>query len=160
MSLHQKIDEVDKRILLFLTKDARKPFTEIAKDLDVSPGTIHVRVKKMEQQGLIRGASLHIDYSKLGYSFDAYVGIKLSRSILAPQVINELKSIPEVVMAHLATGKYGIFCKVRCADATHGKELILRLNNIDGVVDTETMLSLEECINSHKLLMENIVNNS
>jgi hypothetical protein len=49
---------------------------------------------------------------------------------------------------------------VRCADATHGKELILKLNNIDGVVDTETMLSLEECINSHKLLMENIVNNS
>ena len=42
-----KLDKLDKQILQYLVKDARKPFTEIAKDLLVSPGTIHVRVKKM-----------------------------------------------------------------------------------------------------------------
>jgi len=49
-----KIDKLDKQILEYLVKDARKPFTEIAKDLLVSPGTIHVRVKKMEQMGIIK----------------------------------------------------------------------------------------------------------
>ena len=160
MNLNLKMDEVDKRILLYLSQDARKPFTEIAKDLTVSPGTIHVRVKKLEQMGVIKGASLQVDYAKLGYTFVAYIGIYLSRSGLAPHVVEELRSIPEVTLAHLATGKYGIFCKVRCIDAQHAKDLIFRINNIDGVVNTETMISLEECINSNGKLMENIVNNT
>ena len=54
-----KIDKLDKQILEYLVKDARKPFTEIAKDLLVSPGTIHVRVKKMEQMGIIKSTSIN-----------------------------------------------------------------------------------------------------
>ena len=55
-----KIDNVDKQILRYLTQDARKPYTEIAKELFVSPGTIHVRVKKLEQMGIIKGTSLSL----------------------------------------------------------------------------------------------------
>jgi Lrp/AsnC family transcriptional regulator for asnA, asnC and gidA len=57
-----KIDKLDKQILEYLVKDARKPFTEIAKDLLVSPGTIHVRVKKMESLGIIMSTSISVDY--------------------------------------------------------------------------------------------------
>ena len=70
-----KIDKLDKQILEYLVKDARKPFTEIAKDLLVSPGTIHVRVKKMEQMGIIKSTSISVDYEKLGFGFHRlYVG--------------------------------------------------------------------------------------
>ena len=76
-----KIDKLDKQILEYLVKDARKPFTEIAKDLLVSPGTIHVRVKKMEQMGIIKSTSISVDYEKLGFGFIAYVGLYTSRKI-------------------------------------------------------------------------------
>lgn len=158
MSANSKIDNIDKQILQFLTQDARKPYTEIAKELLVSAGTIHVRVKKMEQLGIIKGTSLQIDYARLGYSFIAYIGVYLNRSGRALNVIEELKNIPEITVAHLATGKFGIFCKVSCRDAMHAKDVIFRINDIEGVVNTESMISLEECINSNARLMTAIIN--
>ncbi len=152
-----KIDNVDKQILRYLIQDARKAYTEIAKELQVSPGTIHVRVKKLEQLGIIKGTSLQIDYNKLGYSFIAYIGLYLNRSSRALDAIADLKKIPEITVAHLATGKFGIFCKMRCRDALHAKEVIFRINDIEGVVNTETMISLEECINSNALLLKSII---
>ena len=157
MPIDLKIDKVDKRILRDLVKDARKPYTEIAKELSVSPGTIHVRVKKLEQLGIIRGTSLQIDYTKLGYGFISYIGLYLNRSSRAMDVIISLKEIPEITVAHLATGKFGIFCKMRCRDAMHAKEVIFRINDIEGVVNTETMISLEECINSNAGLLNSII---
>ena len=157
MSDNLKIDKLDKQILQYLTKDARKPYTEIAKELIVSPGTIHVRVKKMEQLGIIKGTSLQIDYARLGYSFIAYIGLYLNRSAQAMEVLEDLKKVPEVTVAHLATGKFGVFCKVRCKDASHAKDIIFQLNNIPGVFNTETMISLDECINSNARLMDAII---
>ena len=152
-----KIDKLDKQILEYLVKDARKPFTEIAKDLLVSPGTIHVRVKKMEQMGIIKSTSISVDYEKLGFGFIAYIGLYTSRSSTSPQIINALGRVPEVTVAHLATGKYGIFCKIRCRDASHAKDVIFRINDIEGVENTESMISLEESINSNTGLLKLII---
>ena len=152
-----KIDKLDKQILEYLVKDARKPFTEIAKDLLVSPGTIHVRVKKMEQMGIIKSTSISVDYEKLGFGFIAYIGLYTSRSSTSPQIIDALGRVPEVTVAHLATGKYGIFCKIRCRDASHAKDVIFRINDIEGVENTESMISIEESINSNTGLLKLII---
>ena len=152
-----KIDKLDKQILEYLVKDARKPFTEIAKELLVSPGTIHVRVKKMEQMGIIKSTSISVDYEKLGFGFIAYIGLYTSRSSTSPQIIDALGRVPEVTVAHLATGKYGIFCKIRCRDASHAKDVIFRINDIEGVENTESMISLEESINSNTGLLKLII---
>ena len=114
--MHYKLDRTDKEILRHLLEDARKTYTDIAKDLQVSPGTVHVRVKKMEKAGIIRGASLQLDYDVLGYSFIAFVGIYLSKTSSTHDVIEALKVIPEVTVAHIATGRFGIFAKIRCQD--------------------------------------------
>ena len=100
------LDHVDRQILLALLDDARTSYTDIAKSLGVSPGTIHVRVKKMEKAGIINGASLHLDYDGLGYGFIAFVGIYLSRSSATMSVIAALEKIPEVTVAHVATGRF------------------------------------------------------
>ncbi len=73
--MNYQLDEIDKKILDFLVENTRMPFTEIAKQMDVSAGTIHVRVKKMEDAGIILGSSLNIDYGKLDYHFTAFIGI-------------------------------------------------------------------------------------
>ena len=61
------LDEIDHQILDILIDNTRIPFTDISKSLLISAGTVHVRVKKMEEAGIIKGSSLNIDYVKLGY---------------------------------------------------------------------------------------------
>ena len=152
-----KLDRTDKEILRHLLEDARKTYTDIAKDLHVSPGTVHVRVKKMEKAGIIRGASLQLDYEQLGYGFIAFVGIYLSKTSSTHDVILALKSIPEVTVAHIATGRFGLFAKIRCTATKHATDIIFKISDIPGVTNTETMIALEECINSSKSLLASIL---
>ena len=153
-----KLDDVDHKILNLLIDNSRIPFTDIAKKLLISAGTVHVRVKKMEDAGIIKGSSLALDYKKLGYTFIAYIGIFLEKTHLTFIVLDKLNSIPYVTVAHITTGRFNIFCKVRSRDTNHAKEIIFMIDDIDGVSRTETMISLEESINDKKRLMHKIFN--
>jgi len=151
-----KLDEIDHQILDMLIDNTRVPFTDIAKKLLISAGTVHVRVKKMEEAGIIKGSSLTLDYKKLGYSFIAYVGIFLQNTSQTKFVLARINEIPFVTVAHITTGKFNIFCKIRAKSTTHAKDIIFMLDDIEGVYRTETMISLEESINDKKRLMHNI----
>jgi len=151
-----KLDEIDHKILEILIENTRTPFTDIAKKLHVSAGTIHVRVKKMEQIGLIKGSSLILDYNKLGYTFIAYVGLYVNNSSQIKFIIERIKQIPNVTVAHITTGKFNVFCKIRAKSTTHAKNIIFKLDEIEGVYRSESMISLEESINDKKRLMHSI----
>ena len=151
-----KLDEIDHQILDMLIDNTRIPFTDIAKKLLISAGTVHVRVKKMEEAGIIKGSSLMLDYKKLGYSFIAYVGVYLNNTSQTKFVLERINEIPYVTVAHITTGKFNIFCKIRAKDTSQAKNIIYRLDDIEGVTRTETMISLEESINDKKRLMHSI----
>ena len=153
-----RLDEIDHQILDMLIDNTRIPFTDIAKKLLISAGTVHVRVKKMEDGGIIKGSSLTLDYEKLGYSFIAYVGVFLKNTSQTKFVLERIRDIPFVTVAHITTGKFNIFCKVRAKDTAHAKDIIFSLDDIEGVYRTETMISLEESINDKKRLMHTIFN--
>ncbi|WP_452220783.1 Lrp/AsnC family transcriptional regulator [Lacinutrix salivirga] len=154
-----KLDEIDHQILDMLIDNTRVPFTDIAKKLVISAGTVHVRVKKMEDAGIIKGSSLTLDYKKLGYSFIAYVGIFLQNTSQTTFVLERIAEIPYVTVAHVTTGKFNIFCKIRAKNTEHAKNIIFRLDDIEGVYRTETMISLEESMNDKKRLMHDIFRN-
>ena len=153
-----KLDEIDHQILDMLIDNTRIPYTDIAKKLLISAGTVHVRVKKMEDAELIQGSSLTLDYEKLGYSFIAYVGIFLEKTHQTKFVLERLEEIPFVTVAHITTGKFNIFCNIRARDTTHAKNIIFKIDDIDCVSRTETMISMEESINDKKRLMHRIFN--
>lgn len=153
-----RLDEVDHQILDMLIENTRIPFTDIAKKLLISAGTVHVRVKKLEEAGIIKGSSLTLDYQKLGYSFIAYVGIFLERTSQTKFVLERIHSIPYITVAHITTGKFNIFCKVRAKNTKHAKDIIFMIDDIEGVSRTETMISLEESINDKNRLMHSIFN--
>ena len=153
-----RLDEIDHQILDMLIDNTRVPFTDIAKKLLISAGTVHVRVKKMEEAGIIKGSSLTLDYQKLGYSFIAYVGVFLQNTSQTQFVLERIQQIPFVTVAHITTGKFNIFCKVRARDTKHAKDIIFMLDDIEGIYRTETMISLEESINDKKRLMHHIFN--
>jgi len=155
MSKNLEIDNIDLKILALLSEDAKIPYTEIAKKVYVSGGTVHVRMRKMEEMGIVRGTTLNMDYSKLGYDITAFLGIYLEKSSLYNQVVIELKKVPEIVKIHYTTGNYSIFIKIHCRDTKHLREVLHdKIQKIDGIVRTETLISLEESLNRHIQLGE------
>ena len=92
-----KLDDVDHKILDLLIDNSRIPFTDIAKKLLISAGTVHVRVKKMEDAGIIKGSSLALDYKKLGYTFIAYIGIFLEKTHLTQSLFSYDNSLAYIV---------------------------------------------------------------
>lgn len=151
-----KLDSLDQRILDILIDDTRTAFTDIAKRLDISAGTVHVRVKKMEDAGIITGSTLNLNYTKLGYDFIAYVGVLLEKTSQTKFVIERINEIPNIVEAHIPTGQYNIFCKIRAKNTEQAKKIIYELDDIEGVYRTETMVSMEESISDKRRLMHSI----
>ncbi len=150
MSKNYEIDNVDLKILALLTEDAKIPYTEIAKKVYVSGGTVHVRMRKMEEMGIVKGTTLSMDYSKLGIDVTAFMGIYLERSSLYDKVTEKLKEIPEIVKMHYTTGNYSIFIKIHCRDTRHLREVLHdKIQKVDGIERTETFISLEESLNRH-----------
>ena len=141
-----------------LIENTRTPFTDIAKKLQISAGTVHVRVKKMEDLGFIKGSSLMLDYEKLGYSFVAYIGILLNKTNQINFVIERLEEISNITNVHISTGKFNLYCKLRAKNTTHAKMIIFEIDEIQGVDRTETMISLEESFNDKNRLMHQIFN--
>ncbi|WP_415711089.1 Lrp/AsnC ligand binding domain-containing protein, partial [Aquirufa beregesia] len=141
------LDPLDYKILEILVSDSNLPYTEIGQRLDVSGGTVHVRMKKMEALGIVKGAQLLIDYSKIGWDITAFLGIYLDKSSLYEDVAKQLEKIPEVVNIHYTTGIYSIFAKIICRDTQHLREVLHdKIQRVTGIQRTETFISLEESL--------------
>ncbi|CDM68348.1 transcriptional regulator, AsnC family [Clostridium bornimense] len=141
------LDELDLQILDILIKDSRTPFLEIARKCHVSGGTIHVRMKKMEDMGIIKGTKLMIDNSKLGYDVTCFMGIYLDKAASYPNVLESLNNIKEIVELHYTTGEYSIFMKVICKNISDLQDLLLnKIQAIEGIQRTDTLISLSQPI--------------
>ncbi len=140
-------DELDKAILQILMKDANVPYTDIARELSVSGGTIHVRMKKMQEAGVVQGARLIINPAALGFDITAFIGVYFDKGTAYQRVRQEVLSIPEVIESHYTTGVYSMFLKVICRDTRHLRQVLNeKIQGIEGVQRTETFISLEESV--------------
>nr|MBA2817772.1 Regulatory protein AsnC [Candidatus Pantoea persica] len=129
-----------------LLENART-YAELAKQLNVSLGTIHVRVEKMKQAGIILGTRVEIDPRQLGFDVYCFIGIILKSARDYPAALSKLEALDEVVEAWYTTGHYSIFIKVmnRSIDALQ-QVLINKIQTIDEIQSTETLISLQNLI--------------
>jgi Lrp/AsnC family transcriptional regulator, regulator for asnA, asnC and gidA len=142
------IDKLDLAIIQQLMHDAGLSYAEIGKKLFVSAGTIHVRIKKLQEAGVISGMRYNVDLKKLGYGVIAFIGIYLEKSSLYDAVAKDLQKIPEIVRMNYTTGNYSIFVEVVCKDIDQLRFVLHdELQKIKGIERTETILSLEESLN-------------
>jgi Lrp/AsnC family transcriptional regulator for asnA, asnC and gidA len=142
-----QIDDIDRKILSFLVKDARMAYLEIARECGVSGAAIHQRVRKLEANGVITGSRLLVKPSALGLNVCAFVSISISQANKYLEVTESLKKIPEVVECHFTTGHYTMMIKVYARDNEHLMSLVNdRIQHIEGVAATETLISLEQSI--------------
>ncbi len=146
MSNYQ-IDNVDLQILEILSENARTAYTEIAEKLLVSPGTIHVRMKKMEAAGMVKGTEIVVDPIKLGFDLTAFIGVFLDKGATYNDVIDQLKEIDEITEAYYTTGGYSIFLKVMCKNTENLRDVLnQKIQRVGGIQRTETIISLEQSI--------------
>ncbi len=150
-------DKIDGAILSTLVQNGKLPYTEIAKQLQISHGTVHQRVKKLEKMGIIQKTSVVIDYNKLGYKLTCYLGVLVNSGLNIDKVCDALKAIPQITVANITSGKYNITCKIRALDTDHAKRIIQKIHSIQGVIRTETTVSFEEFINSKDQLINEII---
>ena len=143
----EKVDELDLQIISILSHDADKSYKEIGEKLFVSGGTVHVRVKKLKELGVLKNSQMVVNYEKLGYDIVAFLGIYLDKSSLYDEVSDGLLTIPEVVAAHYTTGAYSIFAKIICKDTNHLRGVLAdKIQKISGIQRTETFISLVESV--------------
>ena len=143
----EKIDNLDKKILSILSKNARIPFKDVAAECNVSRAAIHQRVQHLVDAGVITGSGFDVNPKSLGYSTCTYVGITLDKGSMYKDVVKELLVIPEVVECHFTTGPYTMMVKLYARDNEQLMELLNgKLQDIHGVMSTETLISLEQSI--------------
>ena len=139
-----ELDALDRKILEYLQVDSRRPFLEIARNLKVSGGTVHGRVNRLRELGVIRGSNVEIDYRALGFETVAFVGIRLTEAKQTTAVRDALVDLPEVVELHAATGPFALLVKIVTTtnEALHNL-LTEKLHAVDHVAATETFLVLD-----------------
>lgn len=131
------IDNLDRGILNALMQNARTPYAELAKNFNVSPGTIHVRVEKMKQAGVITGACIQVSPKMLGYDVCCFIGIILKSAKDYPAALARLESLDEVVEAYYTTGHYSIFIKVMTKSIEALQHVLI--NKIQTIDDRRTV---------------------
>jgi Lrp/AsnC family transcriptional regulator, regulator for asnA, asnC and gidA len=142
-----ELDSTDKGIINTLQSDAKTSYAEIGKKLFVSAGTVHARIKKLERLGVLKKTTAQVNYTLIGYDITCFLGIYLSKSSQYNSAKKELEKIPEVVNVHYTTGQYSMFIKIICKDTNHLRIILTdKIQKIDGIQRTETLLSLEQSI--------------
>lgn len=148
MAKISNLDKLDHQIIDAMLQNAGISYAELGKKLFVSGGTIHVRIKKLEELGIVRGTKFNVDFKLLGYDVVAFIGIFLEKSSLYDNVANELKKIPEVVRVNYTTGNYSMFVEIVCKDINQLRNVLHDdLQKIKGIERTETLISLQESFN-------------
>lgn len=145
-----KLDNLDKKILNIVMGNARIPSKDIAVQCGVSRAAIHQRIQRLIDMNVITGSGYQVDPHKLGFNTCTYVGVKLEKGSLYREAAAELCKIPEVVECHFTTGPYSMLIKVYATDNGHLMQLLNdRIQQVPGVTETETLISLEQTLNRH-----------
>ena len=145
MSQKFNLDKLDFQIIQEMMENAEISYADLGKKLFVSGGTIHVRIKKLEEIGVVKGTRLNVDLKTLGYDVIAFIGIYLEKSSLYDTVAKDLRKIPEIVRLNYTTGNYSMFAEVVCKDIRQLRYVLHdELQKIKGIERTETFISLDE----------------
>jgi DNA-binding Lrp family transcriptional regulator len=142
------IDDMDREILQLLTLDAKMPAKDIGARVDAPVTTIYSRIKRLEDQGVIKGYRPVLDAAKLGRPTTAFIFVSFTyrpagsdRDLDQRQIAKEVARFPEVQEVHIITGDWDFLIKVKEKDvAAVGQFVVDKLRNVKGISKTLTMM--------------------
>lgn len=117
------MDELDRSIIRALSNDARRPLSSIAEELDVAATTLHQRVRRLEEKGVIKGARLVVDWEAIGYPVVGIVSIEVGGRGLATTA-QEVRALPQIESCYAVTGDWDLMAVARARSADHLGEVL------------------------------------
>ena len=139
---HADIDDVDQDILEALHGNARASYAELGERVGLSAPSVHARVKKLERLGVIRGYRATADPASLGFGLGAFVAVQQTSGYHWEELERAFAAMPEVEECHSVTGDDSYLLKVRVGDPSELEALLRRINMVEGVARTRTVLIL------------------
>jgi Lrp/AsnC family transcriptional regulator for asnA, asnC and gidA len=136
------LDETNLKIIDMLTRDASRPFVEIAKELEISDATVHMRVRRLLAAGIIRKFTIATDSRMLGYGHLAFMGINMKEGS-ADEVTDELSRLDEVLEIHEIHGRFDLLLKVRARNLEEMRDIVVnKVRRLPRITDAELMAVL------------------
>jgi len=149
-----ELDDTDREILEILQEDARTPFSEIARRIDMSSATVHDRVNRMKDEGVITGYHASVDPKALGYGISALVGLRVKQG-REQDTLDRLANIDGVQQLHLTTGEWDVVARVFAENADALRDLMFeRITQMDGFDRSQTMVILGTPLEDEQLPVE------
>jgi Lrp/AsnC family transcriptional regulator for asnA, asnC and gidA len=137
------LDEVNLRILDILGRDASRPFVEIAKELEVSDATVHIRVRRLLAAGILRKFTIATDNVLLGYDHLAFIGININEGS-ADEVIATLSQFDEILELHEIYGQFDLLLKIRAKSLEEMREIVAnKIGKVPQITEAELMTVLK-----------------
>ncbi len=137
------LDALDRLIINSLQANARTPFSKIAKEAGVSEATIFLRVKHLQQAGVIKAFRAIVSPPKVGKTLSAFI-LVCADPRKYTDVLNVIRGLSEVTEAFDVTGPYYLICRVDVADKESLSKVIDLIGGVEGVSSTETAIVLKE----------------
>jgi Lrp/AsnC family leucine-responsive transcriptional regulator len=152
-----QLDMFDRSIIAALQEDARMPVAAIAERTSLSATPVSRRLKRLEDEGLIRGYAPVLDARKLGFALDAYVLVNLDAH--SDENISGFEEAiadnPYVIACHAVTGERDYLLHVLARDVEHLGQITLKsIVRIKGVRDVQSVIVLETIKRSRALPLE------
>ncbi|MBU1004017.1 MAG: Lrp/AsnC family transcriptional regulator [Proteobacteria bacterium] len=135
------IDDIDAQILTMLQENARTSNAEIARQVGKTASAVFERIKKLENAGIVKGYTAVVDPAALGRAVLAYVFIRLSPHRMARTVGEQLVEVAGVQEVVHMTGEECFLVKVRCKDTEALERIVMRINDIETVSGTRTVIA-------------------
>ncbi len=124
-------------------RDARMTWAELAGHLGLSAPAAADHVRRLEQQGVIRGYAALVDPEAVGCELTAFVAVTLERPAHRAAFLQRVQDLPEVQECHHTTGEDDYLLKVRCANARDLERVVSEgIKSLDGIVRTRTSVAL------------------
>ena len=122
------LDETDWLILLALQQDGRISFSELARQVGLTPPAVSERVRRLEADGIIHGFHADVDPARLGYGITAIIRIAVPTGAQCTTLLESLSDYPEVLEAYRVTGTESAVVKAIVGSSDHLQNLIDRLS--------------------------------
>lgn len=135
------LDDTDRKILNMLLQAGRVSYTDIAKAVDMKPPSVIDRIKKMETEGIIQGYTVQLDYQKLGYDLNAFVGVVVDHPDHISLLEETYRDIDDgIVSCYHVTGEFTMLLRVITKNTKTLSAVIKKLRSVPGVIKTNTMI--------------------
>jgi len=141
------LDETDRALLRLLQQDAAQSAASLAKNLDMSQPAIWRRIKRLKEEGVIKGVALNLNREKLGLGVTVFLGIKLATKgrVSLEDFERAVKAIPEVQQIEHVLGLYDYRLRVVARDISDFERVLRRrIMTLPGVGDLEANVLLSE----------------